>query len=173
MMKQNLLLAVIACACFMLSSALQTEDAVLKDAEGEWILESAEIQERRLNSTDAYSKKTIVATDGIIGGEHFLQAPVWIRFDNPGGQTATLNLNNHATGFDNLRCEWIKEGNGFRLNLRQSSTPKETQQIIASYYGVKLSLGRELTMKFNYAYHTDDNNYVEAICTLYLKKKQS
>jgi hypothetical protein len=179
MIKQNLLLAASACVCFIISSALQTEDAVLKDAEGEWIFESAEIQERPLNSTDAYTKKTIVATDDVVVDKHFFQMPLWIRFDHPGERTATLSTNNPVSRFDKLHCEWIKEDKGFRLNLMQPSIMQETQDIrktstiVVSYYDIRLSLGKELTMKYDYAYLADDNSYVEAVFTVYLKKKQS
>jgi hypothetical protein len=179
MIKQNLLLAAIACACFMISSALQTEDAVLKDAEGEWVFESAEIQERMLNSNDTYTKKTLVATDEIVADTHSFQMPLWIRFDHPGERTATLRLNNSMSSFDKLHCEWIKDGKNFRLNLLQSPNAQKTQEnikagkIMVSYYGVKMSLGKELSMKYNYVYNTADNNYVEAIFTVYLKKKQA
>jgi hypothetical protein len=182
-MKKNLLLIAIACGCFTLASLSQTENSMLRDLEGEWIFESAELQERQLNSVDAYTKKTLTSSDEIFAGTHFSQTPLSIQFE-PFGEMPTMSLNNPVSGYDNMRFEWIREKNNFRLNLLQApkqseqeyetqdETP-ETMKIVASYFDVKVSLGRELTMKYNYAYDSDEDNHVEGILTVCMKKKMT
>jgi hypothetical protein len=182
MIRKNLLLIVIAWACFALASLSQTETSMLRDLEGEWIFESAELQERQLNSADSYTKKTLTSTDEIFANTHFSRTPLSIRFEPVGEQTPTMSLNNPVSGYDNIRCEWIKEKNKFRLNLLQTPNQSEqeyatqeempeTMEIVVSYFDVKVSLGRELTMKYNYAYNSDEDNHVEGILTVCMKKK--
>jgi hypothetical protein len=216
-MKQNLLLTAIVCVCFTLSGVAQTENSLLKDIGGEWIFESAELQERPLNSTNAYTKKTVVVTDEIVANTHFFPTPLWLCFIDPGEQISTLSMNIPVSSYDNIRCEWIKEDNGFRLNLLQafnqqqstrdaeeqtasgkpqqaaqskaqkhpapeqstekSVTPEnasvniEIMEVVASYYDVKLSPGKMLTMKYNYVYNAGKDKYIEGVFTVYMKKK--
>jgi hypothetical protein len=180
MIKKNLLLVVIACGCWALAGLSQRENSMLSDLEGEWIFESAEVQERQLNSVSDYTKKTLISTDEIFANSHFSQTPLSIRFELLGEQTpAIMSLNNPVSGYNNIRCEWIKEKNKFRLNLLQvpeqedatQEDAPEIMEIMASYFDIKVSLGRELTMKYDYAYNNGNGNCVEGILTVCMKKK--
>lgn len=127
-MNRELLLIILAYTCFVPVSRAQTGDSMLRNLTGEWVFASAELRERKLNSTGNYTKRNLASTDECFARTHFFQTPLSIRFETYSEGLSRISLINPLEGYDNVRGEWIREEKDFRLNLLRLREQNSGQQ---------------------------------------------
>jgi hypothetical protein len=132
LIKSKLILIALVCIYFVPVGWAQTGNNKLRDMEGVWIFESAELHERKLNSTGNYTKRTIVSTEEFSSSTHFFPTPLQIQIESTNETFAFVSLTNPLSINNRMPCEWIAEGRGFRLNLLKEpqSNTQQTSSVV-------------------------------------------
>jgi len=154
------------CILFLSSLVVKAQlTPVGAEFSGEWLFDRAEAQEKPMNSTGNYTKRT-VSQDEFWQKTHFLNMPTQVVFT--GDFFAYIS---HPSWSNNVVSAINSEGMlEFRLPPEgEGSHDMDLYMVMSPSYSLALN-GNTMSLQCDYSYSDAQGKYIEGILTIYYKR---